>query len=92
MIQAKYVRDRFFALSTKGRKISVREGLCGGAGRTRTSNQAVMSRHRGLGGLELPTKRLSAASSEHAIGAIRNEPGNLCLRETVWWGWEDSNS
>ena len=20
--------------------------------------------------------------------AIRNEPGNLCLRETAWWGWE----
>jgi hypothetical protein len=29
-------------VSTKGRKISVREGLCGGAGRTRTSNQSVM--------------------------------------------------
>jgi hypothetical protein len=38
--------------------------LRGGAERTRTSNQAVMSRHRGLGGLELATKRLSAASSE----------------------------
>jgi hypothetical protein len=25
------------------------------------------------------------------FGAIRNEPGNLCLRETAWWGWEDSN-
>jgi hypothetical protein len=37
----------------------------GGAERTRTSYQAVMSRHRGLGGLELATKRLSAASSEH---------------------------
>ena len=23
--------------------------------------------------------------------AIRNEPGNLCLRKTAWWGWEDSN-
>jgi hypothetical protein len=23
--------------------------------------------------------------------AIRNEPGNLCLHETAWWGWEDSN-
>ena len=23
--------------------------------------------------------------------AIRIEPGNLCLRETAWWGWEDSN-
>jgi hypothetical protein len=45
------------------REISVCKGLRGGAERTRTSNQAVMSRHRGLGGLELPTKRLSAASS-----------------------------
>jgi hypothetical protein len=23
--------------------------------------------------------------------AIRTELGNLCLRKTVWWGWEDSN-
>ena len=20
-----------------------------------------------------------------------SEPGNLCLHETAWWGWEDSN-
>jgi hypothetical protein len=26
-----------------------------------------------------------------ALSKIRNEPGNLCLRETAWWGWEDSN-
>ena len=26
-----------------------------------------------------------------SFGAIRNEPGNLCLRKTAWWGWEDSN-
>ena len=51
-----------FALN---REISVCAGLRGGAERTRTSNQAVMSRHRGLGGLELATKRLSPASSEH---------------------------
>ena len=25
------------------------------------------------------------------FGAIRNEPGNLCLRKTAWWGSEDSN-
>jgi hypothetical protein len=25
------------------------------------------------------------------FGVIRNEPGNLCLRKTAWWGWEDSN-
>jgi hypothetical protein len=25
------------------------------------------------------------------FGAIRNEPGNLCLRETAWWAREDSN-
>ena len=42
------------------REISVRPRMRGGPERTRTSNQAVMSRHRGLGGLELPTKRLSA--------------------------------
>jgi hypothetical protein len=46
-------------------EISVCMGMRGGAGRTRTSNQAVMSRHRRLGGLELATKPLSAASSEH---------------------------
>ena len=44
-------------------EISVCMGMRGGAERTRTSNQAVMSRHRGLGGLELTTKRLSAGSS-----------------------------
>jgi CheY-like chemotaxis protein len=34
----------------ESRKISVREGLCGGAGRTRTSNQTIISRYseRGL--------------------------------------------
>jgi hypothetical protein len=25
------------------------------------------------------------------FGAIRTEPGNLRLRRTAWWGWEDSN-
>ena len=25
------------------------------------------------------------------FGAIRTELGNLCLRKTAWWGWEDSN-
>ena len=25
------------------------------------------------------------------FGAIRNEPGNLCLRKTSWWAREDSN-
>jgi hypothetical protein len=46
-------------------EISVCGGLRGGAERTRTSNQVIMSRHRRLGGLELPAKRLSAASSKH---------------------------
>jgi len=25
------------------------------------------------------------------IGPIREEAENLCLHETAWWGWEDSN-
>jgi hypothetical protein len=50
-------------LFARNEEISALTGLRGGAGRPRTSNQAVMSRHRGLGRLELATKRLSAASS-----------------------------
>jgi hypothetical protein len=38
----------------------------------------------GLGGLELPTKRLSS-------GLIRAEPGNLRSIANARWGWEDSN-
>jgi hypothetical protein len=25
------------------------------------------------------------------ITRLSNEQGNLCLHETAWWGWEDSN-
>jgi hypothetical protein len=25
------------------------------------------------------------------IGPLFSPPGNLCLRKTAWWGWEDSN-
>jgi hypothetical protein len=25
------------------------------------------------------------------ITRVRTEPGNLRLRRTAWWGWEDSN-
>ena len=28
---------------------------------------------------------------EVQFGAFCTTPGNLCLRETAWWGWEDSN-
>ena len=28
---------------------------------------------------------------EIAAGLFAGEPGNLCLRKTAWWGWEDSN-
>jgi hypothetical protein len=31
------------------------------------------------------------AGSVLKFGVIRTEPGNLRLRETAWWGWEDSN-
>jgi hypothetical protein len=71
-IQSADCRDKMCAqiAASSGRFALIREipicaGLRGGAERTRTSNQAVMSRHRGLEGLELATKRLSAASSEH---------------------------
>ena len=42
------------------------------------------------------TKQIAAdrrGRGYHRIGcgAIRIEPGNLCLRKTAWWGWEDSN-
>ena len=36
-------------------------------------------------------QRQNARTNPRQFGAIRNEPGNLCLRETAWWGWEDSN-
>ena len=31
------------------------------------------------------------STNPRQFGAIRNEPGNLCLRKTAWWGWEDLN-
>jgi hypothetical protein len=36
-------------------------------------------------------QRQSARSKTRRFGAICTTPGNLCLRETAWWGWEDSN-
>src|SRR6516162_7469414 len=39
-------------------------------------------KHSAAGGVVAPP---------HAFGAIRIEPGNLRLRRTAWWGWEDSN-
>ena len=43
-----------------------------------------------------PGRNIFAATKMRAripaeFGAIRTEPGNLCLRKTAWWGWEDSN-
>src|SRR6516225_4565676 len=32
-----------------------------------------------------------SAAAPACVRAIRIEPGNLCLRKTAWWGWEDSN-
>jgi hypothetical protein len=34
---------------------------------------------------------MAAATNRRQFGAIRTEPGNLRLRKTAWWGWEDSN-
>jgi hypothetical protein len=51
-------------VSTKGRKISVREGLCGGAGRTRTSNQAVR-RHQ---------RPATSRTSERGVGSSLAQP------------------
>src|SRR6516165_8449421 len=39
-------------------------------------------KHSAAGGVVAPL---------HAFGAIRIELGNLRLRRTAWWGWEDSN-
>ena len=36
-------------------------------------------------------QRQNACTNRRQFGAIRNEPGNLRLRKTAWWGWEDSN-
>ena len=33
----------------------------------------------------------NACTNPGQFGAIRTQPGNLCLRRTAWWGWEDSN-
>ena len=33
-------------------------------------------------------QRQNACTNRRQFGAIRTEPGNLCLRETAWWGWE----
>jgi hypothetical protein len=40
---------------------------------------------------EWPWRRRRAHTEARQFGAIHNEPGNLCLRWTAWWGWEDSN-
>jgi hypothetical protein len=31
------------------------------------------------------------ATNPASAGLFAGEPGNLCLRKTAWWGWEDSN-
>jgi ABC-type uncharacterized transport system substrate-binding protein len=36
-------------------------------------------------------QRQNACTNRRQFGAIRTEPGNLRLRRTAWWGWEDSN-
>jgi hypothetical protein len=36
-------------------------------------------------------QRQNACRNRRQFGAIRTEPGNLRLRRTAWWGWEDSN-
>jgi hypothetical protein len=33
----------------------------------------------------------NGCTNARRFGAIRTELGNLCLRKTTWWGWEDSN-
>jgi hypothetical protein len=33
----------------------------------------------------------NARTKTRQFGAICTTPGNLCLRKTAWWGWEDSN-
>jgi hypothetical protein len=33
---------------------------------------------------------LGGAAGDH-LGLFAGEPGNVCLRKTAWWGWEDSN-
>jgi hypothetical protein len=33
----------------------------------------------------------NARTKTRQFGAICTTPGNLCLRKTTWWGWEDSN-
>jgi hypothetical protein len=38
-----------------------------------------------------PGEPPSPSPSHLTCLAIRKEPGNLCLHETAWWGWEDSN-
>jgi hypothetical protein len=36
-------------------------------------------------------QRQTARTKTRQLGAICTTPGNLCLHETAWWGWEDSN-
>jgi hypothetical protein len=36
-------------------------------------------------------QRQNACTNRRQFGAIRTEPGNLRLRRTAWWSWEDSN-
>jgi hypothetical protein len=34
---------------------------------------------------------IEAERAKAESGECAGEPGNLCLRRTAWWGWEDSN-
>jgi hypothetical protein len=36
-------------------------------------------------------QRQNACTNRRQFGAICTEPGNLRLRRTTWWSWEDSN-
>src|SRR6516164_1416362 len=36
-------------------------------------------------------QRQNACTNRRQFGAIRTEAGNLRLRKTAWWSWEDSN-
>ena len=33
----------------------------------------------------------NGCTNARRFGAILTELGNLCLRKTAWWAWEDSN-
>ena len=57
----------------------------------RIDRQEVGGVQEDIGGSNGQIAETKCVPNRRQFGAIRTEPGNLRLRRTAWWGWEDSN-